>query len=398
MHIIYVIFFIFPLFIQAEGPKICPTICLNMIVKNESKVIERCLSSVLPIIDRFVIVDTGSTDGTQQIIKDFMNKNGIPGELYERPWVNFGHNRNEALEKAQGKADYTFFIDADEYLVYEPDFKLPVVDKDFYYVITSHSGSKYSRIQLINNQLDWKWVGVLHEVISCAKTKNNDTLEKVVNIYTTEGARSQDPEKYQKDAQILEAALKENPNDSRNVFYLAQSYSNAGNYPLALENYKKRAEMKGWDQEVFWSLYQIAVMQELLKEPQDVILRCYNRAYQARRSRIEPLYQMARLFRDKEDFHSSYKVAKIAETLPVTQDLLFVQQWMYDYGIPLELSISAYWIGKYEECQRICLDLLKRNDLPQNVRTCVEDNLGFANAKLLEQVCSELIQTIHSTQ
>ena len=77
------------------------TICLNMIVKDESKVITRGLATVKPLISYWVIVDTGSTDGTQEIIKKFMED--IPGELHERPWKNFEHNRNQALELAKGK-------------------------------------------------------------------------------------------------------------------------------------------------------------------------------------------------------------------------------------------------------------------------------------------------------
>src|ERR1700732_422892 len=63
------------------------TVCLNMIVKDETRVIRRCLESVKPVIDYWVIVDTGSTDGTQAMIKDFMKD--VPGELQERPWVDF---------------------------------------------------------------------------------------------------------------------------------------------------------------------------------------------------------------------------------------------------------------------------------------------------------------------
>ena len=63
------------------------TLCLNMIVKNESHVIKRCLDSVKPIIDYWVIFDTGSTDGTQRIIQEVLKD--IPGQLHERPWVNF---------------------------------------------------------------------------------------------------------------------------------------------------------------------------------------------------------------------------------------------------------------------------------------------------------------------
>src|SRR5690606_5138351 len=107
----------------------------------ETDVICRCLESMLPIIDYWVIVDTGSTDGTQAMIKNFMKEKGVPGELHERPWKNFGHNRNEALTLAKGKADYIVFIDADEYFHYEPGFKLPQLTKDFYYVNISHANS-----------------------------------------------------------------------------------------------------------------------------------------------------------------------------------------------------------------------------------------------------------------
>ena len=97
-----------------------PTVCLNMIVKNEAGVIRRCLDSVRPFIHHWVIVDTGSTDGTQKLIREYLAD--VPGELHERPWKNFGHNRSEALALARGKSDYILVIDADEELVASPGF------------------------------------------------------------------------------------------------------------------------------------------------------------------------------------------------------------------------------------------------------------------------------------
>lgn len=394
-------FFVSLNFLEATESK-RPTICLNMIVKNESKVITRCLTSMLPIIDYWVIVDTGSTDGTQKVIKDFMASKNVPGELHERPWKNFGHNRNEALQLAKGKGDYVFFIDADEYLVYEPGFKLPLLDKDFYFVNISHSGSKYARSLLINNHLNWKWVGVLHEVVCCPEAKTFATLENVYDMYTTEGARSKDPKKYEKDAEVLEAGLLEEPNNDRYVFYLAQSYKDAGNYEKALENYEKRVKMGGWDQEVFYALLKIGELKENLGRPDKEVIQSYNRAYQYRRSRLEPLYHLAHFYREKGDFKSGYNICKIAQTLPPSNDILFVQQWMYDYGIPLELSICAYYIGKYDECQQISLEILKKENIPEDIKECVQNNLGFANAKLLEQILeaddSENIEDTEKTE
>jgi glycosyltransferase involved in cell wall biosynthesis len=391
----YSLFFLFlliPFFLVAKSEQPRPKVCLNMIVKNESKVITRCLTSMLPIIDYWVIVDTGSTDGTQQVIQDFMKSKGVPGELHERPWVNFAHNRNEALKLAVDKADYLFFMDADDYLIYDPGFELGSLDKDIYNVVISHSGTKYSRPLLVKSSGDLKWIGVLHEGLHMPSAKTFATLQKVVNFFTGEGDRSKDPQKYQKDAQILEAALKEEPNNTRYVFYLAQSYRNALEHALALKNYEKRAEMGGWDEEVFYSLLQIGSIQETLGLPLETIIKSYLRAYQYRRSRVEPLYQIAHLLRDKKDFQSAYLAAKIAQTVPPSSDILLVAQWMYDYGILLELSIDAYWIGKYEECQQLSLELLKRQNLPENVRTCIEGNLGFANEKLLEEVCNKALK------
>src|SRR5215471_6702842 len=96
------------------------TLCLNMIVKNERHVIERCLASVKPVISYWVIVDTGSADGTQDAIRDYLRD--IPGELVERPWVDFAHNRSEALSYAKGETDYLIIIDADEVLAFAKGF------------------------------------------------------------------------------------------------------------------------------------------------------------------------------------------------------------------------------------------------------------------------------------
>src|SRR5258707_10229496 len=122
------------------------TICLNMIVRNEAPVIRRCLDSVIPVIDPWVIVDTGSTDGTQQIIREHLG--AIPGELLERPWVNFAHNRTEALQTAFGRADYILVIDADETIECDAGFIMPHLTADSYNVEMRYGGCSYLRKQI----------------------------------------------------------------------------------------------------------------------------------------------------------------------------------------------------------------------------------------------------------
>lgn len=355
-------------------------VCLNMIVKDESRVIERCLSSVKPLIDYWVIVDTGSSDGTQDIIKKFMKD--IPGELHERPWKNFGHNRNEALSLAKDKCEYTLFIDADEVFEYEKDYTLPKLEHDFYYFMTSFNGIKYARVQLIKNQLPWKWVGVLHEVVDCPNHKTGIILPGIINFVRTDGFRSTDPQKFQKDAAVLEKALIDEPNNSRYVFYLAQSYRDAGDFVKALENYQKRVAMKGWSEEVFMSLLQSAICKEKLKYPAIEIVNSYYQAYQYRPSRSEPLHYLSQYYRKQKEYAAGYVVAKTALTIPFPKDILFVENWIYDFGNLLELSICAYWIGKYSESQEASQKILALSNLPNEIKDCAQRNLNFAQEKL----------------
>ena len=142
-----------------------------MIVKNEAAVIARCLASVRPLIDHWVIVDTGSTDGTQEIIRQTLSD--LPGNLYERPWVDFGHSRTEALRLAKPLGDYTLIIDADDVLEFPPDFKLPALVADFDTVEIRNKYRRYRRLQLIRNSLPWRYEGVLHEFLSCGFDNKN---------------------------------------------------------------------------------------------------------------------------------------------------------------------------------------------------------------------------------
>lgn len=351
-----------------------------MIVKDESPVIKRCLASVKPLIDYWVIVDTGSKDGTQDLILSFMED--IPGELHERPWVNFAHNRNEAIALAKNKGDYLLFIDADEILSFPEDFKWPSLDKDYYQFPILFSGTSYKRTSLVNNHLHWQWEGVLHEYIHSPEAKTFATIDAIKTVIYTDGNRSQDPKKYEKDAALLERALFDDPTNSRYLFYLAQSYKDATQYEKALKNYQKRAQLKGWEEEVFWSLLQIGILQEELKYPSDIIIDSYYKAYIYRPSRIEPLYRIAHFHRCHQNYLSGYEIAKKGLLIQKPKDYLFVENWIYDYGLLLELSICAYWLEKYEEAYLASHVILKQELLPPSIRECVETNLYWINLQL----------------
>lgn len=354
------------------------TICLNMIVKDEKDVIVRSLQSVLPLIDTWVIVDTGSTDGTQEIIKNFLKD--IPGELHERPWKNFAYNRNEALDLAKNKGDYLLMIDADEQLEYAKDFVLPPLKLDYYLITVRVPNSELQRYCLINNHLDWRWEGVLHEHLQSKEAKTFALLSGVVNLATSnDGNRAKDPKKYLKDAKLLEEALREEPNNTRYLFYLAQSYAMAGEFPEALEAYQKRVEAKRdeTNPEIFWSFYMMGQLEELLKKPPEVFLQSYYNAFYCEKNRAEPLAKISHYYLRTDQFILAYALSKFALSLPPAH-YGFIDTHAYDFVVLFTLGTSAAELGKFDEAIEAYTALLQK-DLCEEYRNIVKNHLEEVN-------------------
>jgi tetratricopeptide (TPR) repeat protein len=357
------------------------TICLNMIVKNEAHVIRRCLASVAAFIDHWVIVDTGSTDGTQGVIREVFADLGLPGRLYQRPWRDFARNRSEALALARPTADYTFIIDADDVLERPPGFEWPRLTADSYTVDIHDVGVRYQRPQLVRNALVWRYRGVLHEFLTCDGAAPAEHLPLIMHR-NHDGARRRDPQTYVKDAALLEAALETETDaflKARYTFYLAQSYRDCGEREKALAAYLKRADRGFWDEEVFFSLLQAARLQEALEHPVEAINETYVRAMQAVPARAgEALHGLSRLCRLSGRNEDGYQYAKQGLDIPPPEGGLFVDRWIYDYGLWDELSINAYWSGHYRDSLDGCLRVLASASLPADQRQRVAQNARFS--------------------
>jgi glycosyltransferase involved in cell wall biosynthesis len=353
-----------------------------MIVKNESGVIRRCLDSVRPFIQHWVIVDTGSTDGTQAIIREHMKD--IPGELHERPWKNFGHNRSEALGFARGKADYILVIDADEELVGENGFVLPS-GADTYMVLYSFDDSPvtWHRATFVKASLPWRYEGVLHEYLECGRPPDRQILEKIRIVSHTDGARNVDPvKKYENDAKILEQGLRDEPDNRRYVFYLAQSYRDARNTEKAIEVYERRVAMGGWEEEVYYSMLEVAVLKRRAKHPSASIVDAFLRAYQYRPSRAESLVELSSHYRETKEWALGELFARAAAAIPLPSDILFVDTSCYTWRALDELAIATYYTQKYEESAAVNRRLLTEGHLPKDHRKRVEENLAFSEKRL----------------
>ena len=356
-------------------------VCLSMIVKNEAHVIERCLGSLKPYVHAWAISDTGSTDGTQDIIREFMAD--LPGELIERPWVDFATNRNEALELAKKHGDYALIIDADEVIEADPGFRWGTLDAPAYLLELIYNELRYRRVALPRLDANWQWRGVLHEALVSPHAAQAQYLPGLRIRVFSDGARStkqSQAEKFSRDADVLRRALLDEPGNTRYAFYLAQSLRDAGRPQEAVTAYQQRIAMGGWAEEVYFSKLQVAAIRERLGAAYADVIADYLDAYDFRPTRAEAACELARYLRLQKRYAAAREFGRIAVSLQKPDDVLFLDQTVYDWRARDELAVSAYWCGDRETSARLCRELLASSLLPPGERARVQANLDFALA------------------
>jgi hypothetical protein len=362
---------------------------LCMIVKNESNVIERCLHSVKPLIDYVCISDTGSTDDTVNIIKKWLHKNQINGEVNQEQWENFAYNRTKSLEniKKNKDIDYVLVIDADEILEIDKNFDVLNFKKnlkhDLYSITCKFGNILYDRSSFFKNIKNFYYRGVLHEYLNCDESFSKSKINGIINIPLQDSSRNKNNQKYKNDAEVLKKAFeteKDNFLKTRYAFYLAQSYRDCNEENEAIFWYKKRSEMGGWDQEIYWSLYQLAILKEKIKTDENDIIQSYINAYEKCPSRIEALHHAIRFCRSHNKNNQAYIIGKYAKSLPVNKNGLFVEDWIWEYGLDDEFSVACYWSGHYEEGLLCCEQLLTK--IPDASKDRILKNIEFFKLKL----------------
>ena len=359
-------------------------ICLNMIVKDESAIIEKCLRSVAPYLDYYVICDTGSTDDTKDKILSVMDEYRINGEIHDIEFRNFEYARNKALELAKassGVFNYILFDDADMILEVEDENWKDNLSHDCYQV-AQYNQMFYYNVRLVKKTSASKYRGVTHEYLDCSGSKG--AIDPKALRYHDLACGSSRKEKFERDARLLlEGIEKESDQDlvTRYYFYLGQTYFDMGDIRNGIKYYEQRVNRGGWREEVYYSMYKIGMGYKLLGD-ESSMLHSFIKAYNYYPVRAEPIYELSSYYRERGDYHSGYLFARSAcMTNFPEEDKLFVGKDIYDFKRWDELSICSYWVGSYEESRDIAKGLLDNNRVPSEEIKRVQDNLKFAEEK-----------------
>jgi len=361
------------------------TICLNMIVKNESHIIIKTLNNLSSYIsfNYWVICDTGSTDNTKELITNYFKEKNIAGELVEDEWKDFAYNRTRALDCAFDKTDLLFIFDADDEII--GDFVLPTVCTHDRYSLQFGLDFTYTRPLLLNNRKKWCFKGVLHEFLVNLEPVTDTAIKG--NYYVQSGRlgdRSKNPLKYINDATILkDAHYAEEKNDyslsCRYAFYCAQSYKDSGpNYiDDAIEWYKKCLTFRMWNQEKYYSCLKIGELYMIKNEPQNALHYWY-KTIEFDPERLEGIIRAIQYLQSKgEHLLVNALYYKFKNYVNNFEGKLFILTSIYNDYLEYYNSISAYYINDKQSGYDCCKKIFLNRILPYHLLKLTISNFQF---------------------
>lgn len=345
-------------------------IVLCMIVKNEAAIIRRCLKSALPHVDGYCICDTGSSDGTPRVIAETAAAFGRPGRVVQHAFRDFGYNRTLSVAEARAwvteqgwplEQTYLLFLDADMVLHVAPGFDKRALSATYYSLIQDNGCLRYHNIRLACLSHDWRAVGPTHEYWqptgeTAAEPGSIDTMW--IHDIGNGGSKAN---KFSRDIFLLRRALSREPHNPRYAFYLAQSYYDVGRFAEAAEWYQRRCRSPDFPEERWYARYRRGLCFLRMRQGEraaGILLE----AYDERPWRAEPLWALARHYREQGKNQLAYMLARKALDIPYPAgDVLFIEKQVYDWQLWEEIMISAYYVGAehhdlgFEACERLLL-------------------------------------------
>ena len=364
-----------------------PTICLNMIVKNEADIILNTLKNLIEHIqlDYWVICDTGSTDNTAELIENFFKEKGIEGELHHDEWQDFAHNRTKALEYAYKKTDFLFIFDADDRIVGDLKGAMPTLKHGNAYHLQFGWGVQWKRMPLVDNHIKWYYEGVMHEIIGTKEPHNIISIDGDYHIATNvevSARNKKGDDKYYDDALILEKAYEKNDHlKMRYAFYAGECFRFSGrkNWEKSIHWYKISANgSTSWPQERYWSCFQLGNLYRDLGEKEKSWYWWF-KSYEFDNQRQEAFFELIKDCRAANHFKQGEAFYNMLEPLNEADKphKLFIMNHIYEHSLYSEMVIILYYLGKIEEANKMLKKLFNAKKPMQQYINMTNFNLKF---------------------
>ena len=358
-------------------------IILNLMIKNESKIIERCLGFALQHVDAVSILDTGSTDNTVELCEAYLTRAGKSFTIATEPFKNFGYNRTLSFQKTQSfcinlgwdvEKTYAMAVDADMNIVVAPTFKDFEMTANGYTVIQSNGSIKYHNTRFMKCGYNWKCIGGTHEYWSGDPTEKIPYEHFFIDDKNDGGSKA---DKFERDERLLREDIQENPKNDRAHYYLGQSLKDIGRFQEAIELFTKRIELGGWVEEVHYAHYQIAKCYDHMGKAHEMEL-WMNKAFDFYPKKAEPIYFLTRYFREKSQHYKAYHYYLKGKDIPYPKDdVLFIENAVYEGLFAYEATIlDCYVTGKSKQ-DALCDVISYVNKGIQHHTQNVWDNLVY---------------------
>ena len=329
---------------------------MTMIVKNAGDNFKNILKENLSIIDRWTILDTGSTDNTIDIINKFL-VDKKKGKLYQEPFINFRDSRNRCLDLAGRECKFCIMLD-DTYIVKENlrDF-LNIVRgdqfSDSFSLFIKSNDNVYNSNRIIKSESNLRYIHKIHEVISHMNNKNIIIPLKNAHIfdYRSDYMENRTINRKEYDLKILFEEYDEDPTDPRNLYYIAQTYNIMEKYDLAFEYYLKRVEhpTEGFIQEKINACFEAARMTNFkLNKPWELCEELYLKSYKMDETRGDALYFLGIHYYLEKNYEIAYKYMKKCFELGYPEHCQYsLKPSLHFYFLPKFLSELCYIFKDY---------------------------------------------------
>ena len=376
-----------------------PKICLNMIIKNESKIITRLLDSLLFFIDYYVICDTGSTDNTIEVLEEYFKDKEIKGKIIQKKFENFGTTRTYALKACENEpnSDYILLLDADMKLRFAPDFNTDEfkksLNKDLYFLLQGTENFQWKNARIIRNNHGFFYNCPTHEYIDCTKESTKENIKKDVLFIEDIGDGGCKDDKYERDIRLLKEALEKDPGNCRYLFYLGNSHKDSGQYQQAIPYYQRRIDAGGWNQEICMSYYYIGLCYKHMGKMEMAISSWLN-GYDFMPKRIEGIYEIIHYYRNEGKNKLAYYFYEMAckhrhEVNP--QNELFFKKEIYDILLDYEYSVVSFYVKHDDKkLNDVYTKIFNMPNLQSSKKTNMMSNLKFYVTNLKDYKCDPI--------